>query len=106
MTPDPYLYATGAPPGVDKSPRQEFFPFRGGPCDGTDMPVEVDDNGVPVELRTVLDITTPDASINSARGFQSMQISSLYERCEELGPDGFRYYFDYRGQEVIDLNGR
>lgn len=100
-TPLPFFSARGtdAP-----APRTEMFPFRGGPYDGENMPVEVDDAGVPVEMRTVDDLTAPDMAINPAFGHQSDRLVALYERVDALGPDGIGYVYEFRSQTRLDLN--
>lgn len=85
-------------------PRTALFRHIGGPCDGTMMPVEVDDDGVPVEMYTVPDFTSPNAAIPPFAAHQSKLLASMYERDEQLGDDGFEYVFLFRITEVIDQN--
>lgn len=87
------------------SPRTAMFAHLNGPCDGTDMPVQVDDDGVPVEYNMVPSMTNPDRSIPPALGIQSRPMVSLYERDIQIGDDGeVRYVFHYRGTDVLGAN--
>lgn len=85
-------------------PRTEMFMHIGGPCDGIDMPVEVDDNGVPVEINMVAGFTTPNEAIPGFAAHQAKTLRSMYERDEVLGDEGFTYVFRYRGTDTIDHN--
>lgn len=85
-----------------RGPETKLFPFRGGPYDGAELMVEIDETGVPVEFRSVRDMTTPDAAV-PRNYIQSDRLVSLYERVEDSSaPDG--YVFEFRNQERFDLN--
>lgn len=85
-------------------PRKELFAHIGGPCDGTLMLVEVDDQGVPTELNIVPDFTAPNSAIPAGYGHQAQLLASTYERVEVLGDEGFTYQYQFRGTDVIDQN--
>ena len=84
------------------APRTLPFPHIGGPCDGVDMPVEVDDQDTPVEHNFVGDFTAPNTMINPSSGIQTSGLMSLYEREEVFGDNGFTYVFRFRGTDVMD----
>jgi hypothetical protein len=92
--------------GTMTMPRKEFFPHVGGPVDGTTMPVEVDDDGVPVETNTIHDITAPNMFFNPTTTSQVNRLTSLYERSERFGDNGFEYVFTYVVQTVENLTDR
>jgi hypothetical protein len=87
-------------------PRTEMFMHTGGPCDGTEMPVEVDDAGVPVEINMVSDFTAPNEAVPGYAAHQAKGLRSMYEREEVFGDNGFAYVFRYRGTDTIDYNQR
>jgi hypothetical protein len=104
---DDQIYVAGLPVGGTVTiPRTELFPHIGGPCDGTLMPVEVADDGTPVELNLVYDFTAPNEAIPAFAGHQSQLLTSTYEREEVLGDDGFSYQYVYRGTDQIDQNAK
>lgn len=82
--------------------RTELFLHIGGVCDGTMVPVEVDEHGIPVEFHTVHSM--PDfnpATINLLAPVASQQVLNLYDRDTDLGDEGVRYVFRYRGTEIV-----
>lgn len=82
---------------------RKTLPFKhiGGPADGGEALVEVDDNDVPVEFYTLYDFTAPDVGIDPASGPASNMLYATYERESQLGDEGFEYVFRFRGQDVI-----
>jgi hypothetical protein len=88
--------------GTMTEPRQEQFMHNGGPYDGEAMLVEVDDNGVPIELHIVSDMSGIDPSRNSFGGPTVDVLSSMYERTEVFGDEGFTYVYQFRGQDNLD----
>lgn len=101
---DPFFSVTSRnrPP----RPPTRLFPFVGGPYDGETMPVEVDDQGVPVETHQVEEMTSPNLAINPTRGHQADRLITVYDRAERIGEDGIGYEFRFRDQVRIDLNRR
>jgi len=87
-------------------PRTEMFMHVGGPYDGVEMAVEVDDDGVPPEIRMANDFTTPNPAIPAAFGHQSQLIKNTYEREERFGDNGFYYVYVFRGSDTINQNRR
>lgn len=88
------------------APRTEMFKHIGGPLDGVEMPVEVDDQGVPAEMATHPDFTAPNHAIRATDGIQSQLIANMYERREGFGDDGFTYEFHFVASATIDQNQR
>lgn len=84
--------------------RKEFFLHLNGPYDGERMLVEVDTDNVPTETHTITDITTPNYLNNPNTTSVVNRLTSLYERDERLGDDGFEYVFRYVIQDVQDLS--
>lgn len=82
-------------------PKTAMFLHLGGPYDGVSLPVQVDDDGVPVESYFFNDIGGVDMSRNPTSEIMSDALTSLYERDEILDDDGFAYVFRFRGQDVI-----
>jgi hypothetical protein len=89
--------------GTMTTPRQERFLHLGGPYDGAQMSVDVDDDGVPAEFNAIPDMTTPDLALNSLT-IQSKQLTALYDRDTRIGDDGLEYVFRFRNQAVSDPN--
>lgn len=85
-------------------PRTGMFMHIGGPCDGTKMPVTLDENNEPVELHIVHDFTAPREAIPAFAGHQSQLLNSSYQREEQLGDDGFEYVYRYLGTDTINQN--
>lgn len=86
--------------------RKDLFMHIGGPYDGESMPVEVDSHGVPTETNTIRDMTSPNQLHNPTVTSQVNGLTSLYERDERLGDDGFEYVFNYVIQDVQNWAGR
>jgi len=87
-------------------PRTGMFMHEGGPYDGVEMPVEVDDEGNPPEIRMAADFTDPNPAIPAAFGHQSALVRNTYERVERLGDNGFTWVYVYRGSDTISQNRR
>ncbi len=83
--------------------RTELFPHIGGPFDGDNVAVQVDEDGVPVEFSTIDDFTAPNMKINPAMGIQAQSVVHLYERDDQPGSDR-GWVFRYRGSDNIDHN--
>jgi hypothetical protein len=77
------------------------FAFVGGPYDGVQLAVPVDEDGTPDELFIVQDITSPNVTRNPATMLQADNLRATYERDEALGDAGFTYVFRFRGQDVL-----
>lgn len=84
--------------------RTELFQHIGGPYDGIEMPVEVDEDGTPLEFYSASDFTAPNPAIPSFAGHQSQLIKNTYERQDRLGADGFEYVFQFVGSDTFDQN--
>lgn len=82
--------------------RTAMFAFVGGPNDGVQLPVPVDEDGTPDELFIVQDITSPIVMRNPAQMLQADDLRATYEREEILGDQGFTYQFRFRGQDRLD----
>lgn len=85
-------------------PRTELFMHIGGPCDGEQMPVQVDDNGEPTEINLISGFTDPSEAIPGFAAHQAKSLTHTYLREETLGDDGFTYVYRFRGTDVIDHN--
>ncbi len=81
-------------------PRRAPFPHVGGPYDGADMMVDVDEKGTPAEHSIIPDMTSPNMLLNPATQIQSKQLTALYLR--ETRDGGF--VFVYNNQVVNDPN--
>lgn len=84
----------------------EMFMHIGGPYDGTEMPVEVDENGEPPELRIANDFSSLNPAIPAFAGHQAKLVKNTYEREERFGNDGFVYVYVYRGSDTLNQNRR
>ncbi len=82
--------------------RTALFAFVGGPNDGVQLAVPVDEDGTPDELFIVRDITSPIVMRNPATMLQADDLHATYEREEFLGDQGFTYRFRFRGQDRLD----
>jgi len=82
--------------------RTAMFAFVGGPYDGMQRPVPVDEDGTPDELFIVRDITPPIVMRNPATTLQADNLHATYEREDVLGDHGFTYQFRFRGQDVLN----
>jgi hypothetical protein len=92
--------------GTVTPPRTGMFMHIGGPYDGTEMPVEVDDDGNPPEFRMANDFTDFNAAIPAFAGHQANLVKNTYEREDRLGADGFEYVYVFRGSDTINQNRR
>jgi hypothetical protein len=81
-----------------------MFMHLGGPYDGIEMPVPVDENDEPAEFYSASDFTSPNPGIPSFAGHQSKLVKNTYERNERLGEDGFEYVFNFVGTDTINQN--
>jgi hypothetical protein len=84
--------------------RTEMFMHEGGPYDGVEMPVEVDDQGNPPELRMAPDFTDTNMAIPAFAGHQANLVTNSYERVERLGDNGFTWVYVFRGSDTTDQN--
>lgn len=83
-----------------------MFMHVGGPYDGTQMPVEVDGDGVPPELRMASDFGNINPAIPAFAGHQAALVKNTYERQDRFGDDGFEYVYVYVGTDMISQNRR
>jgi hypothetical protein len=95
-------FAARLPGGSVTLRRKVPFLHVGGPADGGFQPVEVDENGEPVEFYTLNSFTSPNPGVDPADGLAADFLHALYERDERFGDEGFEYVFRFRGQDVIE----
>lgn len=81
--------------------RNAMFLHLGGPFDGAFMPVEVDGQGVPVEMNTPMSFPLNDLLINPVDTPSNTQIIHTYERDTDITDDGVYFVFRYRGTDTI-----
>jgi hypothetical protein len=100
ITPDAGSFRTPEGGGAVTA-QTALFMHIGGPFDGERLLVEVDDNGIPVEVNPPRSFALGGGVFNPDALPRDPRIFNTYERDVVMDGDGIGYVFRYRGTDTL-----